>query len=307
MRILIVGAGSTGGYFGGRLAEAGRDVTFLVRPARAAHLRAHGLQILSPHGDVTLHPALVTAGEIASPYDVVIVTVKAYALDGALADATPAIGPGTMVLPLLNGMKHVDALTARFGPERVIGGVCKVAATLDGEGRVRQLAGFQELSYGELSGGPSARIAALDAILQGGGFAAKASDAIVREMWEKWLMLAALGGINCLLRGTIGEIEAAPGGAETAARLFDECVAVAAASGHAPGEDYLGRTRAMLTTPGSSQTSSMYRDLQAGNPVEAEQIVGDLLARATGFGQHASLLAAAYASLCVYQERLTRG
>src|SRR6201997_4314975 len=106
MSILVLGAGATGGYFGGRLAAAGRDVTFLVRPARAANLQAKGLQIKSPHGDVTLKPQLVTAGNIAGPFDAVLLTVKAFSLDRALDDLAPAVGPETMILPVLNGMKH---------------------------------------------------------------------------------------------------------------------------------------------------------------------------------------------------------
>src|SRR6185295_7363653 len=99
LRILIVGAGATGGYFGGRLAQAGRDVTFLVRPARAAQIRADGLRIVSPHGDATVKPALVTAGEIPGPYDAALLSVKAYALDAALRDLAPAVGPRTMIVP----------------------------------------------------------------------------------------------------------------------------------------------------------------------------------------------------------------
>src|SRR6202050_4904405 len=127
MRMLVIGAGSTGGYFGGRLAQAGRDVTFLVRPARAEHLRAHGLEIVSPHGNFTLRPQLVTAGVIKEPFDIVFLTVKAYSLEAALADLAPAVGPSTMILPVLNGMKHVDLLGARFGRQAVGGCVCKGA------------------------------------------------------------------------------------------------------------------------------------------------------------------------------------
>src|SRR4029077_9645280 len=129
---------STGGYFGGRLAQAGRDVTFLVRPTRAAQLRGKGLQIVSPHGDVTLTPRLVTAGNIDQTFDVVLLTVKAFALAAALKDVSAAIGPQTMILPVLNGMRHVDLLTQRFGPRAVVGCACKVATILDADGRIVQ-------------------------------------------------------------------------------------------------------------------------------------------------------------------------
>ncbi len=160
MRVLVVGAGAIGGYFGGRFLQAGCDITFLVRPKRAAQLREIGLQLLSPHGDVTLQPQLGTADQITGPYDAVLMTVKAFGLDGAIADIAKAVGPKTMIMPVLNGMRHLDALIARFGETPVLGGVCLVASTIDPEGRIKQLAGFQSLIYGERNGEKSARIEA---------------------------------------------------------------------------------------------------------------------------------------------------
>ncbi len=303
MRILVVGAGATGGYFGGRLAQAGRDVTFVVRPARAAQLRQNGLQIVSPHGDATLQPAVVTAGEIAGPYDLVLLSVKAYALDQAMSDFAPAVGPDTMIFPVLNGMRHIDLLAARFGEAAVLGGVCRVATTVDAQGRIVQLAGFQELGYGERDGTKSARVAALDGVMQGAGFQVWASTRIMQDMWDKWVFLASLGGITCLMRGTIGEIEAAPGGADLSKQMLQECVAVATAEGYAPAESYLAGITANLTARGSKMASSMYRDLQNGGAVEADQIIGDLLARARRLNVETPLLAAAFVNLKVYQQR----
>ena len=305
MRILVVGAGSTGGYFGGRLAQAGRDVTFLVRPQRAALLKADGLQIKSPHGDVTLAPQLVTAGNIAAPFDAVMVTVKAFSLEQALDDFAPAVGPETMILPVLNGMKHVDILAARFGERAVVGCVCKVAATIDDEGRIVQLATFQDLIYGEFGGAQSLRTDRLDAVMQGAGFDARLSPTIEREMWEKWILLATLGGITCLMRGTVGEIEAAPEGLDFVHRFLDEVVRVVMAVGHPPSEEFMTSARALLTAKGSTQTSSMYRDLQKGSPIEADQIIGDLLARGRRARVPTPLLAAAYSHLSIYQSRLS--
>ncbi len=196
MRLLVVGAGSTGGYFGGRLAQAGRDVTFLVRPRRAAQLQAGGLQIVSPHGDVTVRPKLVTADDIDAPYDAVLLAVKAYSLDAAIKDFTVAVGPDTTIIPMLNGMRHVDILEERFGKQAVAGGVCKVASTIDSAGRIVQLANFQELAYGESDGSVSPRMEELDAFMQGAGFDARLSRSIDYEMWEKWTLLATIGGIN---------------------------------------------------------------------------------------------------------------
>jgi len=304
MKLLVVGAGATGGYFGARLAQAGRDVTFLVRPARAGHLRAKGLEILSPHGDITLKPQLVTFPEIKGAYDIVLLTVKAFSLDATLDDIAPAIGPDTMILPVLNGMKHIDTLAARFGEKAVIGGVCKVAATLDDEGRVLQLAKFQSISYGERDGSISPRLQQLDAFMQNAGFDAKLSPDIIREMWEKWIFLAALGGITCLMRGTIGEIEAVPGGADFALQFLDEVVSIAKRVGLPPSDVFSIEIKKALTAKNSPQTSSMYRDLLKGNSIEADQIIGDLLERGRKASLSTPLLAAAYAHLQVYQARL---
>ncbi len=304
MRLLVVGAGATGGYFGGRLAQAGRDVTFLVRPGRAAQLQKDGLQIVSPFGDVTLTPKLATAGQIAGPYDAVILTVKAYSLEAALEDLAPAVGPQTMILPVLNGMRHVDSIKARFGAPALIGGLCRIPAQLDEAGRVVQMGKFHDLAYGEMDGSRTDRILALDAALRGAGFEARLTPGIEREMWEKWVLLAALGGICCLMRGTVGEVAAAPGGRDFAAAIVDEVVTAVRAVGRAPSEDFVASTRETLTKAGSSHTSSMYRDLQKGGAVEADQIVGDLLVRAKQAGIAMPLLSLAYTSLCVYQSRL---
>ncbi len=304
MRILVVGAGSTGGYFGGRLAQAGRDVTFLVRTKRAQHLQQNGLQIISPFGDVTLRPKLVTVGNLAGPFDVVLLTVKAFSLDAALDDLGPAVGPETIILPVLNGMKHVDTIIARFGENALVGCVCKVATLIDDEGRIVQLTKLQEMAYGEMSGIPSPRTDRLDEAMRGAGFDARLSRTIEREMWEKWILLATFGGITCLMRGNVGEIEAAPGGVDFSLRFLDEVTAVVNAVGKKPSEAFLTDTKAQLTAKGSTLTSSMYRDLQKGNPVEADQIIGDLVVRAHRAQVTTPLLAAALTHLSIYQKRI---
>ncbi|WP_428374730.1 ketopantoate reductase family protein [Lichenicoccus sp.] len=303
MRVLVVGAGATGGYFGGRLAQAGRDVSFLVRAARAAHLRAHGLQIVSPHGDVTLQPRLLLASEVRDPFDVVLLAVKSFAFAAAVEDLAPAVGPQSMIVPLLNGMRHIDGLVARFGAAPVLGGVCRIAGDLAADGRIVQMTPMHDVSYGERSGSRSVRIERLDALLQGAGFDARLSEAIEREMWEKWLVLATLGGIGCLMRGTLGDILAQPGGRDFIGRFLDEVLAIVAALGHAADAAFEAFARRMFTQPGGVQTSSMYRDLQKGAPVEADQILGDLLARGQGAGVDAPLLNAAFTQLSIYMNR----
>jgi 2-dehydropantoate 2-reductase len=306
MRILVVGAGAVGGYFGGRLAQTGRDVTFLIRPSRAKQLSRDGLRITSPHGDAALTPKLISANKIDTPYDLVFLSVKAYALEAAMNDFAAAVGRETMIFPVLNGMRHIDLLAKRFGEDAVIGGVCLVAVKIDDQGRIVQLADFQQLVYGERNGEITPRLRTLDATLQGAGFDARLSTDIMQAMWEKWVQLASLGAITCLMRGTIGEIVAVPGGAELSIDVVNESAAVATACGYKPSEKLLSRHMAAMTAPGSSLTSSMYRDLRKGAPVEADHILGDFIERGSAHAVTTPLLKAAFVNLRVYQDRLPK-
>jgi len=306
MRILVVGAGAVGGYFGGRLAEAGRDVTFLVRARRAEELKAKGLQIVSRYGNLTLHPKAITAGQIAGPFDLILLSVKSYSLSAAMNDFAAAVGPETMIYPALNGMRHMDLLAQRFGEKPVLGGVCMVSTDVDDEGRIRQLTDFQRLIYGELDGRTSPRLQKLDEALRGAGFDAAISDNILRDMWQKWVQLATLGALTCLLRGNIGEIASAPGGAEIARMALRECCSIASANGYPQSEAFLADQAAKLMAEGSALTSSMYRDLIKGAPVEADTIIGDLLERGRKQGLAAPILQAAYVNLSIYQRGLER-
>ncbi len=304
IRILIVGAGSVGGYFGGRLAEIGRDVTFLVRPSRAQQLGQNGLRIISPHGNVILKPKLVSAEAINTTYDLIFLSVKAYALDRAINDLAPAVGPETIILPVLNGMHHIDLLAQRFGENAVIGGVCIVVTELDGEGGIIQITDVQQLTYGERNGKITPRMLALDAALQGAKFDACLSTDITQAMWEKWVMVASLGAINCLMRGTIGDVVAVTGGADLSRKMLEECAAVVKACGHKPSDAFLLRHAEAITAPRSSLSSSMYRDLCKGAPVEVDNILGDLVERGNTHGIATPLLTAAFVNLRIYQASL---
>src|SRR5271168_273255 len=257
MRILVVGAGAVGGYFGGRLLEAGRDVTFLVRPRRAAALAKSGLTIRSRLGDFHRpSPPIVLQEDIAEPFDLVVLSCKAYDLDGASASFARAVGENTAILPLLNGMRHIDVLADRFGPKRVLGGQCVISATLDADGAIVHLNDLHALSFGELDGSRSRRIETAASDLLGSGFDARLSDEIRQEMWEKWVLIAALAGITCLMRASVGDYLAA-GASGLATGLLDECATIAAAQGYPPRPATLDRARAMLTTDGSPLKASM--------------------------------------------------
>lgn len=301
LRVLVVGAGAIGGYFGGRLIEAGRDVTFLVRDGRAAQLAQDGLAIRSPKGNAHLPaPPHVLAADIAGPFDLILLSCKAYDLDAAMDSVAPAVGPDTAILPLLNGMRHLDALDARFGRTRVLGGLCTISATLDPAGTVVHLGDVHMLTFGERDGTRSARAEAIAALMQGAGFDARASESILPDMWEKWVFLATLAGITCLMRASVGDIVAA-GGGDLALALLEECRATAEAEGFAPRAPFLTRSKATLTQPGSAFTASMLRDVERGGPTEADHILGDLLRR-----RDARLLRTAYLHLRSYNARRAR-
>lgn len=301
MRILVVGAGATGGYFGARLAQAGQDVTFLVRAKRAEALQQNGLQIISPHGDISLRPNVVLAGEIEAPFDLIILTIKSFGLASALDDIAPAVGENTLIMPVLNGMRHFSAIEARFGREKLIGGMCKINAMLDEQGRIQQLTPLHQLFYGELSGEQTARIIQLDGALLHAGFDAQRVDSIVSNLWEKWLYLASLGAITCLMRGNTGQVVESPGGEQFVREMVREVLATIKSAGYAERDGVAAQTEAVLTQRGVPQTSSMYRDMMLGYALEADHILGDLCRYAADARLHTPLLNAAYTCLSVYQ------
>lgn len=302
MRILVVGAGAIGGYFGGRLLQAGCDITFLVRARRAAELASAGLVIRSPTGDVTLNaPPTVQADGLKQSFDAVLLSCKAYDLDDAIASFAPAVGPNTAIIPLLNGMRHLDVLDARFGGDRVLGGLCAIAATLNEKREVVQLQPMQSLTFGERTGGTSDRVRAIFQLFERGHFNASASENILQEMWEKWVFLASLAAATTLMRAPVGVILAAAGGKEFLLGMLDECSAIASAAGHAPTGPFFQRVSGMLTTEGSPMTASMFRDLRAGLPVEADHVIGDLVARADAAKVPVPKLRIAYTQLKAYE------
>jgi 2-dehydropantoate 2-reductase len=305
MRILVVGAGAIGGYFGGRLLQAGRDVVFLVRPRRAAALAEHGLSIQSRLGDFHAPaPPVVTEEGLAGPFDLVLLSCKAYDLEGAIASFATAVGPRTAILPLLNGMRHLDVLADRFGAERVLGGQCVISATLEASGGIVHLNDLHSLTFGELAGGRTSRIEAIAAAMSGARFDARLSEEMRQDMWEKWLFIASAAGITCLMRAAIGDIVAA-GARDLVTGLLDECAAIAAAQGYPPRQPSLERARAAFTAPGSLLTASMLRDIEGGMPTEGDHILGDLLRRAAK-PEDRSLLRIADAHVRAYEARRAR-
>ena len=306
MRILVVGAGAIGGYFGGRLLEAGGDVTFLVRPRRASQLEAAGLVVKSALGDVSAQRApYLLAEKITTPFDVIIVSCKAYDLAETIQSFAPAVGPATAILPLLNGLRHLEDLTSRFGPRHVLGGLCVISAVLESSGVILHLNDRHRLTFGELDGTQSARITAINALFSRARFETVASDAILQEMWEKWIMIASLAGINTLMRASVGDIVAA-GASDLSTALYDECSGIAGLHGFAPRPHAAASARTVMTTPGSSLTASLLKDIERGARTEGDHIIGDLFQRGAQLQGGTPLLRVACAAVTAYELRRAR-
>jgi 2-dehydropantoate 2-reductase len=300
MRILVVGAGAVGGYFGGRLAEAGCDVTFLVRARRAAQLAETGLVIKSCFGDAVLHPKTISADKLNEFYDIVLLSCKAYDLESAIDSLAPAVGPQTVILPVLNGMHHLELLDARFGSDKVLGGLCQIVATLDDSGAILHFNDSHVVVFGERNGVRTPRIDAIAALMAAAKFKSRASEKIMHDMWEKWVFLAPVAAITCLMRASLGDIASADGSGISLG-LFEECCSIAEHAGYAPSPKFIDRISAMMKSKESSLTASMLRDIERGGPIEIDHIIGDLLLRAPENLKQNSLLRIAHIHLKAYE------
>jgi 2-dehydropantoate 2-reductase len=308
VKILVLGAGAIGGYVGGRLQQSGADVTFLVRPARRERLARDGLVIESTKGDVTQTVKTVLGGGDGGPYDVVLLTCKAYDLDSAIEAIAPAVGPKTTVVPLLNGMGHLDTLAAKFGDGKVVGGLARVGVTLSPEGAILHTSPFAMISFGERDGKPArAALVELDAAIRKAGIDGGLHKNIVQDLWDKWIMLCSLASMCCLMRGTVGDILEAGEGQAIVLETVEECRKVAAAAGCDPGDKGMNNIRSYLTQKGSRFAASMLHDLEKGVPVEADHIIGDMIGRAHKAGIATPNLRLAYAHTQVYLARRARG
>ena len=308
MRILVLGAGAVGGCFGGRFAESGADVTFLVRPRRRAQLAENGLVVRSDFGDITVPVTTIASDEITAPYDVVLLSCKAYDLDDAMVAITPAMGPDSVVLPVLNGLLHIECLQARFGEANVWGGVCYIGAALDSStGDIRHFGDFHRIVFGELDGKHSARAKAFAALDATAGFDIELSPDITQTMWDKFAMLGALATANTIASASIGEILEAPTGEAFLLAALAENRDTAAALGHPISAKTLKLYNRMFTTQGSPFAASMLRDMEAGRPTEGEHVIGDLVRRAKAQGLQTPMLRCALAAIQTHEAKLRAG
>jgi len=302
MKLLVLGAGGIGGYFGGRLAQAGVDTTFLVRPKRREQIAANGLVIESPLGNARIAARAVVAGELQPGYDLVLFTCKAYDLDSAMDAIAPAVTGACAVLPLLNGLAHLDRLDQRFGAANVMGGTCQINVGLAPDGTVKHMEPLNRILFGERDRSKSARAQAFAQALATTNIDWTWSEDILQDLWEKFVFLSALAATTCLFRGNVGEIMATAEGRAIVTRCYGANVAIARAEGHAPREPMLSWGLERLTRPGP-QSASMLRDMEAGKPVEADHIVGHMLSLARKHGIDDTVLAMALTHLKTYEAR----
>ena len=303
MRILVLGAGGIGGYYGARMHAAGGNVTFLVRPGRAAQLREKGLQVFSPFGDLQITPQLVTKETLTETFDVILLTCKAFDLDSAMDAIAPAIGEQSAIVPLLNGVRHIDRLVTRFGAARVLGGVALISVTLAANGEIHHLNKLHRFTVGSLGWRPSPWLEPLSRLMESSGVDFVLADNIGQAMWDKMVFLATLAGATCLMRSSVGTIMSTLAGESFINGLLDECAAVADANGRKLGDTQLTVFRNMLTDRSSALVASMLRDVEANKQTEGDHILGDMISWAANKKLEVPLLKLAYSHLQAYERR----
>jgi 2-dehydropantoate 2-reductase len=303
LKVLVLGAGAVGGFFGGRLAQAGADVTFLVRPKRKAQLAEQGLQIESRFGNASLRVPANLQSEIAPGYDVVLLTCKAYDLSSAIDSIGPVMSDSTAVLPLLNGISHIEQLNGLFRARNVLPGAARIQVTLTPQGVVRQLNEWQTIIFGTQDGSTSPRLQALKTFFDAAGIDARISPDIMRELWWKLVHLATVAGMTCLMRANIGEIARTSEGSSLFTTFLEINAKIAAHAGFPPTDSFLQGYHDLFRQRDSMYEASMLRDLEKGGPIEADHILGFMLRRCREAGLPDLLHLTAYTHAKSYEER----
>ena len=306
MRVLILGAGAVGGYFGGRLLEAGGDATFFVRRARAQLLASRGLRLDSPAGNLVTAVKTISDPEALTPFDLVLLTCKAYDLNASLNDIAGAVGPTTTILPLLNGLVHIEKIAARFPQTRLWGGVARISAALDEEGAIRHADDFARIDFGARDGCADTLADQLAALYAKTSVIAVHNPNILREMWDKLVFLATLAGMNTLMRSTIADIMVTPAGGRLIREMLSECASIARAEGFDFDAARVAQHGDSLALRAANMKSSMLYDIERSAPTEGEHILGDLHERARRHGVSAPLLEIALTHVQAYEARRAR-
>ncbi|RJS57920.1 2-dehydropantoate 2-reductase [Bacillus subtilis] len=300
MKFLVVGAGGVGGYIGGRLAEQGNDVTFLVRQKRAEQLKETGLVIHSEKGDVSFQPALITAGDTGR-FDVVIIASKAYSLGQVIDDVKSFIDQESVIVPFLNGYRHYEQLFTVLSKEQVLGGLCFIESALDNKGEIHHTSASHRFVFGEWNGGRTERITALEEAFSGVKADVIISGHIEKDIWKKYLFIAAQAGITTLFQRPLGPILETEGGRHTAQTLIAEIGAILRKEGVPADPDLEEESFRTMTSMSYHMKSSMLRDMENGQTTEGDHLHGFLLGKAKRLSLAAPILETVYANLQMYE------
>ncbi|MGV3508602.1 MAG: ketopantoate reductase family protein [Sphingobacteriaceae bacterium] len=303
MKILILGAGAVGGYFGALLQEKGIHVTLLVREERARYLRENGLKVKSALGDITVYPEIITSLKLTDVFQLAIISCKAYALPDAIT-LLSGIQRSTYILPLLNGLSHYPILEEKFGKNWVLGGFAHLSTILDNEGNVNHLNKLQSLTMGALLPQQESFIRFAKNVLFFEAPFISYADNIQVEIWKKLIYISTVASATCLMNNNMGTIVSNPHGAKQIKKAFDVNCKAAAFHGYAINGEWKKQTLESLLNPNSTMTSSLYRDMQLGNRAELS-IIEDMLKKCKEADLNNSLLEAGYLTLAMYEEKRT--
>ncbi|WP_078554064.1 ketopantoate reductase family protein [Bacillus alkalicellulosilyticus] len=306
MKVLILGAGGVGGYFGGRLLEKGVDVTFLVREKRMLHLQKNGLVINSIHGNIKKHVTTIRSGMTHAPFDIIILTNKAYHLAQALDDIEPFVGKNTVIIPLLNGIKHLQIIVDRYGEEKVMGGLCFIETTLDQEGNIIQTSQVHDMVFGERNGERTKRAEQIAELFKMKSTTFRLSKNIMQDMWHKYMFITVLSGITTLMRSSIGPIQHDDYGKRLIRELFTEVEEIMLRVGAPIAEGMIDKYMVVMNKQDDTMKSSMLRDIEKGGEIEGDHLQGYLVSLADQYGIQAPLLRIVYKHLQVYEHNLNK-
>ena len=279
MKFAIFGAGGVGGYFGGRLAQAGQDVTFIARGTHFAAIRESGLRVESVSGDFTIHPASVTdSPQSLGVVNVVVLATKAWQLSEALEQLRPLLGAETTILPLLNGMEHMDVLLAKFGREHLIGGFCRLSVFIAAPGHIKHVGVPPYIAFGELDNSQSERIESLHKVFSSlQGVTAEVPADITAAMWEKFIFISGTSGIGALTRQPVGEYRTNPESRKMLHDAMSETAAVARARGANISPTFVDETIQRIDNLPPQMLASMQKDMMEGRPSELNEQTGAVI------------------------------
>lgn len=303
MRVAVMGSGGVGGFYGGKLAAAGEDVAFIARGEHLAAIRRDGLRVKSAAGDFHVRPKATDDPATIGPVDVVLFAVKGYDTEAAAERIRPLMGPASTVLCVQNGVDNEEKLGQALGPEHVLAGVVHILSTISAPGVIHQTAGPRTLKCGELDGRPSERVRRIVEAFTRAGVKADASPHILVDLWEKFVLICAQGGVTALTQLGIGEILACRETAQFYRDVMDEIAAVSRAKGVPLAPDAVERTLAFVRTLHPEMRSSLAHDLAHGNRLEIESLMGAVIRYGSACGVPTPLNAAIYACLLPHHRR----